>query len=108
MKKVDKELLEKEKTVYGDNFEPICESWSLYLGVKITPKDVAMMMAQMKDTRVKYIQNKLNDLKEKPNFLIDNNLQEAYKMFKFSLDENNQKKAHYLFIATNYNEYLKL
>jgi galactose-1-phosphate uridylyltransferase len=106
--KVDKELLKKEKIVFGDDFTPVCESWSAYLGVKITPKDVAMMMAQMKDTRVKHIQNKLNDLKEKPSFLINNELQEAYKMYKTSLDDSNQKKAHYLFIATSYDEYLSL
>ena len=61
-----------------------------------------------KDTRIKFIQNKLNDLKEKPNFLIDNGIQEDYKIYKASLDEATQKKTHYLFIATNYDEYLKL
>ena len=106
--RVDKELLKKEKMVFGDDFTPVCESWSTYLGIKITPKDDAMMMAQMKDTRVKHIQNKLNDLKDQPNFLIDNNHQELYKMFKSSLDENNQKKTHYLFIATNFDEYKNL
>jgi galactose-1-phosphate uridylyltransferase len=106
--KVDKELLKKEKMIYGDDFTPVCESWSMYLGVKITPKDVAMMMAQMKETRIKFIQNKLNDLKDKPNFLVDNNYQELYKIFKSSLDDNNQKKAHYLFIATNFDEYKNL
>lgn len=106
--RVDKELLKKEKMVFGSDFTPICESWSVYLGIKITPKDVAMMMAQMKDTRIKFIQNKLNDLKEKPSFLIDNDIQEVYKIYKASLDEATQKKTHYLFIATNYDEYLKL
>lgn len=106
--KVDKKLLKKEKMVFGSDFTPVCESWSIYLGVKITPKDVAMMIAQMKDTRIKFIQNKLNDFKEKPNFLIDRDMQEAYKIYKASLDEATQKKAHYLFIATNYDEYLKL
>jgi galactose-1-phosphate uridylyltransferase len=106
--KVDKELLKKEKMVFGSDFTPVCESWSMYLGVKITPKDVAMMMAQMKETRIKFIQNKLNDLKDKPNFLVDNNYQELYKIFKSSLDDNNQKKAHYLFIATNFDEYKNL
>lgn len=106
--KVDKELLKQEKMIYGDNFEPVCERWSKYLGIKITPKDVAMMMAEEKDTRIKHIQNQINDLKEKPGFLIDNNLQELYGMFKSALDENLQKRTHFLFIATNFDEYLKL
>lgn len=106
--KVDKELLKHEKMIFGDNFEPVCERWSEYLGLNITPKDVAMMMADEKDTRVKYIQNQLNNLKEKPGFLIDKKLQEQYKMFKSALDENLQKKTHFLFIATNFEEYLKI
>mgnify|MGYP000140134521 CR=1 FL=1 len=28
--KVDKELLKREKMIYGDNFEPVCERWSKY------------------------------------------------------------------------------
>lgn len=106
--KIDKEKLKEEKMIYGDDFTPVCENWSEYLGVKITPKDVAMMMASMKDTRVKSIQDKLNNLKDEPGFLVDNELQEKYKILKNSLDENIQKKAHYLFIATNFNEYQKL
>ena len=98
--KVDKELLRKEKLIYGDDFTPICLSWGLYLGIPITPKDVAMMMAQVKDTRVKFIQNKLNDLKDKTGFLVNNDLQELYKMYKTSLDENMQKKDS-LFIYSN-------
>ena len=43
--KVDKQKLKQEKDVYGSDFTPICDSWSLYLGIKITEKDVAMMMA---------------------------------------------------------------
>lgn len=106
--KVDKEKLKKEKMIYGDDFTPICENWSEYLGIKITPKDVAMMMASMKSTRVKFIQDKLNNLKDKTNFLVDNELQEEYKILKNSFDENLQKKTHYLFIATNFNEYKNL
>lgn len=106
--KVNKELLKQEKMIFGDDFTPVCESWSMYLGIKITPKDVAMMMAQMKDTRIKFVQDRLNDLKDKPDFLINRETQEAYKIYKNTLDESKQKKTHYLFIATNFEEYKNL
>ena len=106
--KVNKELLKQEKMIFGDDFTPVCESWSMYLGIKITPKDVAMMMAQMKDTRVRYIQEKLNNIKDKTGFLKDHELQEDFRLQKNLLAENQQKKAHYLFIATNFEQYKKL
>ena len=31
--KVDKQKLKQEKEVYGSDFTPICDSWSLYLGI---------------------------------------------------------------------------
>ena len=106
--KVDKSLLKLEKKVYGDDFSPISEAWSAYLGTKITEKDVAMMMAQMKDTRVRYLQEKLNNIKDKTGFLKDHELQEDFRLQKNLLNENQQKKAHYLFIATNFEQYKKL
>jgi hypothetical protein len=106
--KVDKQKLKQEKEVYGSDFTPICDSWSLYLGIKITEKDVAMMMAQLKDTRVRYIQEKLNNIKDKTGFLKDHELQEDFRLQKNLLAENQQKKAHYLFIATNFEQYKKL
>ena len=75
---------------------------------KITDKDVAMMMAQMKDTRVRYIQEKLNNIKDKTGFLKDHELQEDFRLQKNLLAKNQQKKAHYLFIATNFEQYKKL
>ena len=78
--KVDKQKLKEEKDVYGSDFTPICDSWSLYLGIKITEKDVAMMMAQMKDTRVRYIQEKLNNIKDKTGFLKNHELFEYLLM----------------------------
>ncbi len=106
--KVDKNLLKKEKLIYGDDFTSICESWSLYLGIKLTPKDIAMMMSQMKDTRVRFVQDKINELRDQHNLLIANDLSEAIAAYKCILKENQQKKAHYLFIATNFDEYKKL
>lgn len=35
------------------NFELIADMWSVYLGVEITPVDVALMMAQLKMARIK-------------------------------------------------------
>lgn len=36
-----------------DNFALIADMWSVYLGVEITPVDVALMMAQLKMARIK-------------------------------------------------------
>lgn len=90
--KVDKQKLKEEKDVYGSDFTPICDSWSLYLRIKITEKDVAMMMAQLKDTRIRYIQEKLNNIKDKTGFLKDHELQEDFRLQKNISAENNRKK----------------
>ena len=106
--KIDKDLIKQKKEVYGDNFAPICERWNSYLGIKITPKDVAMMMALLKETRVAHIKKNLADLKETPDFLTDKSLQFKYKRLKDSLDDSVADKANYLFIATNFEEYQKI
>lgn len=36
-----------------NNFAQISRMWSVYLGVEITPVDVALMMAQLKMARIK-------------------------------------------------------
>lgn len=106
--KVDKQKLKQEKSVYGDDFSPISEAWSAYLGIKITQKDVAMMMAQMKNTRVVFVQEKINNLKDQTGFLVNQDLQKEFRIQKDILAENQRKKAHYLFIATNFDEYKNL
>lgn len=70
MKRV--ELLEKAKEVvtgervdiYGnpeDNFKEIAEYWSLYLGKKITPQDVAILMIFLKIARIKTGQDHIDN-----------------------------------------------
>jgi hypothetical protein len=106
--KIDKSLLKLEKKVYGDDFSPTSEAWSAYLGIKITEKDVAMMMAQRKNTRIAFIQDKINNIKDKTGVLIKADLQEELAGQKRLLAENQRKKAHYLFIATNFEAYKNL
>ena len=44
---------EQEYGAIENNFAMIADMWSVYLGVEITPVDVALMMAQLKMTRIK-------------------------------------------------------
>ncbi len=64
-----KECLEKaieaacsdRENIHGtpeDNFGLISDLWTIYLGVKIKPKDVAMMMCLLKIARIKTGRNK--------------------------------------------------
>ena len=105
---IDKNIIKQRKTVYGDNFAPICERWNSYLGIKMTPKDVAMLMALMKDTRVTHIKKELASLRDATDFLTDKSLQFKYKRLKDSLEDSMTDKANYLFIATNFEEYKSL
>lgn len=64
-----KEILEKamsyvtvdREAQYGspeDNFKRIADHWSLYLGVPVSPEDVAMMMCLLKIARIESGQTK--------------------------------------------------
>ncbi|AXX89317.1 hypothetical protein CKA55_07380 [Arcobacter suis] len=106
--KADKNLLKKEKELLGNNLPEIAQSWNSYLGLKLTPKDVAMMLSFKEEIKVKVIQDRLNDLKEKTGFLINNDLQEVYNTYKIYKNLSDRDKKNYLFIATNYDEYLSL
>ena len=44
---------EQEYGAVENNFAMIADMWSVYLGVEITPVDVALMMAQLKMARIK-------------------------------------------------------
>lgn len=105
---IDKELIRQKKAVYGDNFLPICERWNSFLGVKLEPKDVAMMMALLKETRILHIKNSLDELRKNPMFLEDKSLLFKCKRLSDSLEDSLKDKANYLFIATNFEEYKKL
>lgn len=49
---VNVEVIKERKELYGNNFPEIANLWSMYLGCEILPRDVAMMMALMKITRI--------------------------------------------------------
>ena len=44
---------EQEYGAVENNFAMISDLWSVYLGVEITPVDVALMMAQLKMAKIK-------------------------------------------------------
>lgn len=98
-----KETIKQRKKVYGNNLPDISISWSEYLGIEIKPKDVAMMMALMKHTRVVRIDGQLLELKIKND--LDN---EESNILINSLEDSKKDKSNYLFIATNYDEYLEM
>ena len=105
---IDKEVMKQRKKVYGNNFPAIAKNWSDFLGINITERDVAMMMAQMKETRIIFIKDKLNDLKDMPDFSRNEEALSLCKQYKSSLEDSIKDKSNYLFIATNYDEYLSL
>lgn len=93
---VDKEIIAQRKRVYGDNFKDIINNWNEYLNTELEPKDAAMMMALMKETRINSIKSKLKGL--------DLLSEEANELLK-GLKDSQKDKANYLWIATNWNEY---
>ena len=105
---IDINLIKEKKEVYGDNFAPICERWNSYLGVKITPVDVAMLLALAEETIILHVKGQLNETKESVDFSINRNLQFKYEILKNKLALNMTNKANYLFIATNFEEYKRL
>ncbi len=63
-----KDTIRKRKEIYGNNFPQIAELQSKYYGFTVTPKDVAMSLAILKQVRVDFIKSKLQELKESKYF----------------------------------------
>ena len=63
-----KDTIKKRKAVYGNNFPQIAELQSKYFGFEVTPKDVAMSLAILKQVRIDFIKNELLKLRDDVNF----------------------------------------
>lgn len=102
-----KDTIKKRKEIYGNNFPQIAELQSQYYGFEVTPKDVAMSLAILKNVRIDFIKNELQKLKDDINF--DTYvIQIQIKSFNEALEDSKKDYENYLWIATNYDEYLAL
>lgn len=90
---MNKDLIKKRKAVYGDNFECIAKAWKLESGA-----EVALMMAGMKKCRIDAIKKKLREFPSP----------DVYMELESSLQDSEDDRDNYLWIARNYKEYQKL
>lgn len=104
MNYVCKETIQQRKRVYGNNFEEISRLESEYLGITITPSQVAYKLAILKQVRINFIKAKLQELKNDINFdtyIIQTQIKELNKGLEDSIKDYN----NYLWISSNYEEY---
>ena len=103
---VDIELIKQKKAIYGSNFECIAKEWENYLTKKIgtlssfrmSGKDVAAMMALLKECRI-------DAIIEKYEFCGD---EELSKELKEVLIDSLKDRDNYEWIAENYEKYKRL
>ena len=102
-----KDTIKKRKAVYGNNFPQIAKLQSEYFGFEVTPKDVAMSLAILKQVRIDFIKNELQKFRDDENF--DSYMvQVQIKSFNEALEDSKKDYENYLWIAKNYDEYLSL
>lgn len=65
---INKDIIKQRKQQYGNNFPDIAKKWSKYLNKEITPKEVAMLMALMKQVRVDMSQTE-DSITDRENYL---------------------------------------
>lgn len=104
---INKQIIKQRKEVYGNNFPQIADSWSRYLNIQVAPKDVAFMMAELKEVRINFIKNRLQDLKNSDAFDTPI-IQAEIKTLNYGLEDSKTDKENYLWIGTNYKEYENL
>ena len=104
---VNVELIKQRKEVYGNNFECIAKEWSKFLKSKLSVinsfrglsgKDVAEMMAILKECRIESISEKFE-------FCEDEKIAEKLKE---ALTDSLHDRDNYEWIAENYKKYRKL
>lgn len=104
---LDLETIKKRKSVYGNNFPEIAELQNEYLGIEITPKDVAMSLAILKQVRINHIKSKLLELRDNPRFH-DYDIQIQIKGLNTGLEDSKKDYENYLWISENYEKYESL
>lgn len=107
MNYIDKDTIKKRKAIYGDSFKEISQLESEYLGIKITPSQVAYKMAILKQVRINFIKAKLQELRDNPRFS-DYDIQIQIKDLRSGLEDSLVDYSNYLWISQNYEEYKAL
>ena len=99
-----KKTIKRRKAIYGNNFPEIARLQSEYLGIEITPSQVAKSLAILKEVRINFIKTKLQSLRDIPNFS-DYIIQVEIKDLTNGLEDSKKDMANYLWISENYEEY---
>lgn len=102
-----KETIKKRKAVYGNSFPLLAKLQSEYLGIEISPQQVAMTLAILKQVRIDHIKKKLLELKQSPNFS-EYTTQAEIKQLKEGLEDSLKDFENYKWISNNYPEYESL
>ena len=102
-----KETIKRRKQIYGNNFPEIAKLQSEYLGIEITPSQVAKTLAILKEVRINFIKTKLQRLRDVPNFN-DYIIQVEIRNLTNGLEDSKKDYANYLWISENYEEYESL
>lgn len=95
---VNIEIIKQRKKLYGDNFSCIKNKWEFIVQKILTERQVALMMAELKECRMiatKQIIEKTKDEK-------------LLKELKASLEDTIIDMKNYKWIGRNYEEYKKL
>lgn len=104
MNYICKETIKKRKAIYGNNFKKISELESEYLGITITPQQVSYKLAILKQVRINFIKEKLQDFRNDINF--DTYIvQKEIEQLRNGLEDSLKDFSNYLWISENYEEY---
>ena len=100
-------LIKTRKAIYGDNFECIAKEWSKFLKSKLgitnsfkglSGKDVAGMMALLKECRIEAISKKFEFCED----------EKIAKKLREALTDSLHDRDNYKWIAEYYKKYKKL
>lgn len=104
---MDKEIIKRRKQIYGDSFKEIARLQSEYLGIEITPKQVAKSLAILKKVRIDFIKKSILKLKQSKDFYTSI-VQDDIKTLNDALEDSLKDFENYMWISLNYDEYEKL
>lgn len=104
---IDKETIKRRKQIYGDSFKEIARLQSEYLGIEITPKQVAKSLAILKKVRIDFIKKSMLKLKQSKDFYTSI-VQDDIKTLNDALEDSLKDFENYMWISLNYEEYEKL
>ncbi|MGL5752280.1 MAG: DUF6378 domain-containing protein [Paraclostridium sp.] len=104
---IDKETIKRRKQIYGDSFKEIARLQSEYLGIEITPKQVAKSLAILKKVRIDFIKKSMLKLKQSKDFYTSI-VQDDIKTLNDALEDSLKDFENYMWISLNYDEYEKL